>query len=218
MGDQTTTTLRSLVWSRNATSSDAGTSVKVTLNAIRKGALTLTAYRGVDNAAPVSAKASSDANTKTHVTPAVTPPNGSWVVSYWADKGTATTRWTTPSTVSRRADAYTTGTGRVSAAVADSNGPRSGSLPGMTATTDATSARAVNWAITLPARNLAPVAEFTSHCQDLNCDFDASATTDSDGTVATFGWDLGDSSTASGKTLSHAFAHAGTYLVELDGH
>ena len=215
VGNQSAASLRSVVWSRIATTSDTGTSVKVTLNAIRKAALTLTAYRGVDPAAPVSAQASSDASTSTHVTPAVTAPAGSWAVSYWADKGTSTTRWTTPSTASRRTDAYTTGSGRVTAAIADSNGPRSGSLPAMTATTDATSARAVNWAITLPARNLPPVAEFGFHCQDLTCDFDASATTDSDGTIASYGWDFGDVATASGSTSSHTFAKAGTYQVQL---
>ncbi len=215
VGDQTAGTLRSLVWSRNAATSDAGNSVKLTLDAIRKAALTLTAYRGVDQATPVSAKASSDADTSTHITPAATASDGSWAVSYWADKGTSTTAWTTPSTVSRRADAYTTGSGRVSAAIADSNGPRSGPLPGMAATTNATSARAVNWAITLPARNLPPVAEFGYHCQDLRCDFDASATSDSDGTVAGLGWDFGDTATASGPALPHVFARAGTYLVQL---
>jgi hypothetical protein len=85
----------------------------------------------------------------------------------------------------------------------------------VTATTNAISARGVNWAIILPARNLPPLAEFGHHCLDLKCDFDASATTDSDGTVAGFGWDLGDSATASGPAMSHAFAVAGTYQVKL---
>jgi MYXO-CTERM domain-containing protein len=45
--------------------------------------------------------------------------------------------------------------------------------------------------------------------------FDASGSTDTDGSVASYAWDFGDGSTASGVSASHAYAEAGTYLVRL---
>ena len=214
-GDQRATSLRSLVWSRTATGSDAGTSVTIGLDAQHKAALAVTAYRGVDVAVPISAKALVDAHTNRHLTPPVTVPDGARVVSFWADKGTSTTKWTAPYSVRLRAAAYTTGTGRVSAAVADFDGARSGTVEAVTATTNAASARGVNWAITLPAKNLAPQADFSQDCAFLVCTFDASASLDPDGTVAGHQWDFGDGGSASGAGVSHTFAEEGTYSVLL---
>jgi PKD repeat protein len=45
--------------------------------------------------------------------------------------------------------------------------------------------------------------------------FDASGSTDADGTLASYAWDFGDGSTASGATVDHAYSEAGTYLVRL---
>lgn len=45
--------------------------------------------------------------------------------------------------------------------------------------------------------------------------FDASASSDSDGTVDKYEWDFGDSSTATGKTAYHSYSAAGTYTVKL---
>jgi MYXO-CTERM domain-containing protein len=53
----------------------------------------------------------------------------------------------------------------------------------------------------------APVGESVS--------FNASGSTDADGTLASYAWDFGDGSTASGVTASHAYSAAGTYLVRL---
>src|SRR5680860_435357 len=152
-GDQSATrSLRSLVWVRTATASDAGRSVAVTMDAIHKSALAVNVYRGVDSLQSVSAKVSTDANTAKHTTPKVTVSGNSRVISFWAEKGSSTTRWTTSSAVSLRAHTYSGGTGRVSAAVADPKSAGQGVVGGTTATTDATSARGVNWSIVLPAR------------------------------------------------------------------
>jgi PKD repeat protein len=59
------------------------------------------------------------------------------------------------------------------------------------------------------------VASFTYSCTDLSCDFDASGSSDSDGTIVTYGWDFGDGSTASGVTTGHEYASEGTYTVVL---
>jgi len=154
VGDQSATaSLRSMVWVRRATATDANSSVRVTMNAVQKAALVLTAYRGVNATNPVvSATASTDAGTNTHTTPTVPVPNGSWVMSVWGEKSSSTSKYTTPGDLALRGEVYNTGTGRTSTAVADSNGPRSGSVPGATATTDATSGRGVNWSIVLAPR------------------------------------------------------------------
>ena len=59
--------------------------------------------------------------------------------------------------------------------------------------------------------NNAPVASFTTSCTDLNCNFDGSASSDSDGTVVSYSWSFG----ATTATASNTFASAGTYSVTL---
>lgn len=60
-----------------------------------------------------------------------------------------------------------------------------------------------------------PVAVLGSSCTDLACTFDGSASSDADGPVATWAWDLGDGTTADGATVEHTYAAAGTYPVVL---
>jgi PKD repeat protein len=45
--------------------------------------------------------------------------------------------------------------------------------------------------------------------------FDGSASTDPDGTIATYAWNFGDGSTGTGATPSHTYATAGTFTVSL---
>ena len=45
--------------------------------------------------------------------------------------------------------------------------------------------------------------------------FDGSGSSDSDGTIATYAWDFGDSSSGTGSTTSHTYASAGTYTATL---
>jgi len=65
------------------------------------------------------------------------------------------------------------------------------------------------------ALNAPPQASFTVSCIGLSCSFDGSGSSDSDGTIAAYGWDFGDGTSGSGKTVSHTFARAGTYTVTL---
>ncbi|PSQ41911.1 hypothetical protein BRD17_09925 [Halobacteriales archaeon SW_7_68_16] len=44
---------------------------------------------------------------------------------------------------------------------------------------------------------------------------DASGSSDSDGSIASYDWTLGDGATASGETASHSYADDGTYTIEL---
>lgn len=63
--------------------------------------------------------------------------------------------------------------------------------------------------------NQAPVAAFTATNDLLDVGFDASASTDADGAVASYSWDFGDGHSGSGRTASHSYATAGTYQVVL---
>ncbi len=64
--------------------------------------------------------------------------------------------------------------------------------------------------------NTPPTASFTSSCTNLSCDFNAAASTDADGTIASYAWDFGDGTPAgSGVSPSHTYATANTYTVQL---
>jgi hypothetical protein len=63
--------------------------------------------------------------------------------------------------------------------------------------------------------NTPPTASFTSDCTDLDCSFDGTASSDSDGSIASYAWTFGDGATASGSTASHSYASGGDYTVTL---
>ena len=63
--------------------------------------------------------------------------------------------------------------------------------------------------------NAPPVASFTSACSGLTCSFDASGSSDSDGTIVSYAWTFGDGATGSGATVSRTYAAGGTYTVTL---
>ncbi|WP_162873076.1 PKD domain-containing protein [Austwickia chelonae] len=67
-----------------------------------------------------------------------------------------------------------------------------------------------------PAANQAPKAAFTSKTTNLEVAVDGSTSTDSDGRIAKYSWNFGDSSTpVEGAKTTHRYAKAGTYTVEL---
>ncbi len=68
--------------------------------------------------------------------------------------------------------------------------------------------------ITVNPVNDPPVASFTYACVDLTCDFDASPSSDLDGSIVSYAWDFGDGS-SSGITVNHTFSESGTYTVIL---
>jgi PKD repeat protein len=59
-----------------------------------------------------------------------------------------------------------------------------------------------------------PIASFTFTCNGLACVFDASTSTDPDGTVASYEWAL-DGGYPTGPVVSHTFAVPGVYIVVL---
>jgi subtilisin len=63
--------------------------------------------------------------------------------------------------------------------------------------------------------NAAPTASFTHSCTDLECTFDGSGSSDTDGSISSYAWDFGDGTSATGATASHDYGAAGTYPVTL---
>ena len=66
-----------------------------------------------------------------------------------------------------------------------------------------------------PAPNLSPIAAFTSSPSYLKATFNANGSSDPDGSIASYAWDFGDSTTGTGVTPSHTYAAGGTYQVNL---
>ncbi|MEU4770391.1 PKD domain-containing protein [Actinosynnema sp. NPDC023794] len=63
----------------------------------------------------------------------------------------------------------------------------------------------------------APTASFTASCSSTtpSCSFDASGSSDPDGTVSSYAWEFGDGKTGSGVKPSHTYSTAGAYTVKL---
>ncbi|MBG0737867.1 PKD domain-containing protein [Paeniglutamicibacter antarcticus] len=66
-----------------------------------------------------------------------------------------------------------------------------------------------------PVTNKSPVAKFTSSVSGLAASVDGSASSDPDGSLASYAWDYGDQTKGTGTTAAHTYAAAGTYSVTL---
>src|SRR5581483_3542415 len=95
VGSTSNSNLRSAVYEKTATASDAGSPVTVNFSSTVKGEVTVADYTATSGT-PIEAELSSvAASTSTHTTPAVSGlTTGSWVVSFWTDKSTTTSSWT----------------------------------------------------------------------------------------------------------------------------
>jgi hypothetical protein len=63
--------------------------------------------------------------------------------------------------------------------------------------------------------NHPPVPDFQVSADGLTATFDASLTTDQDGTPAGFAWDFGDGTTGEGEQVTHTYDEPGAYAVTL---
>ncbi|MEV8214404.1 PKD domain-containing protein [Leifsonia sp. NPDC077715] len=63
--------------------------------------------------------------------------------------------------------------------------------------------------------NQPPIASFSATASGLSVSFDGRASSDPDGSIASYAWTFGDGGTASGSTTSHTYAAAGTYTATL---
>lgn len=66
-----------------------------------------------------------------------------------------------------------------------------------------------------PADNAAPVAHGTQTLSGRTVTVDAATSTDADGTIATYMWDFGDGTVATGAQATHAYSGPGTFTINL---
>ncbi|WP_230487373.1 PKD domain-containing protein [Nocardioides anomalus] len=210
--------MQTRLYTKVAAAGDGGRRIGVTLDAATKYTMTVAAYSGVRNQ-PLAATTLAETVTRSaHTTPGVSAPAGSWIVSYWADKSSATTGFTLPNSSTGRQALCGTGSGHICSVLADSGSAvPTGDHGGETATADSANATATMSSIVLRTveQNQAPTASFTTACDGAVCDFDASASGDADGSVTAYSWDFGDGQTASGRTVRHDFVSSGTRDVTL---
>ncbi len=221
------TATRGRAWTRQADAADANALVSVSSSGYAKSTMSVSAYRSSAGTSAVTASASTAGTTSgtSHTTPDVTVDEaGSWLVSSWSEKSSATQTWTAPATSTSRATPAATGGGKVSSLTADSNGPVStGTATGRVATTSAVGGGTQLFSVVLspgvdpgtPPANRAPVPSFTTSCTGLTCSFDADATTDPDNDPLSYAWNFGDGATGTGVTASRTYATAGDRTVTL---
>ena len=148
-----TASSRSVLWRKVAVAGDAGRTVQVPLSAMAKANLVVTAYRGTAPGNPVASftRVSDAVGSSRHVTPVIAVDNSrSWVVSWWTHKDSTTTTLGPPPGVSVRANGSQTGSGLITALVADSGAAvPAGNVGGLAATASATASNAHMWTIVL---------------------------------------------------------------------
>ena len=77
--------------------------------------------------------------------------------------------------------------------------------------------QALGWSAGAPVApvNTPPTAAFSFTCTDLACAFDASGSSDADGSVVAYAWNFGNGTTGTGRNASLTYAAAGSYTVSL---
>lgn len=145
--------LRTQVWKKVAAAGDAGGTVQLTLPTKAKGNLIVAAYRGTDPVDPVVtfARQAAGGDSAARTTPVVpVAATGTWALSYWAHRDSASTTLTPPAGVAERSNSSQTGGGRVTVLLADSNAlVPVGTYGALTATAAAASSYATTWTVLL---------------------------------------------------------------------
>ena len=106
----------------------------------------------------------------------------------------------------------TTGTGK---SASHSYGATGTYTVTLTVTDDLGATASQSVSVTVVSGNVAPTAAFTQSTSGLVASFDASGSSDSDGSIARYSWNFGDGTTGTGKSTNHTYAAAGTYTVSL---
>jgi PKD repeat protein len=128
--------MKTIVWTATASATSAEGAVRVSFDDAAKASLTISAYDGAGSAAPTIRLGTDLATTKARSTPAINAETGAWVLSYWADKSSQTTEWTTSRSTSRQSECGT-GAGHICSLLADSSASvPAGQYDGVTARTD----------------------------------------------------------------------------------
>jgi hypothetical protein len=214
-------------WTKQATASDAGSTVSVSSGTTTiKDAMSVAAYRSAGGTPSVTASASSPGAAGTSfTTPSVAVAQaGSWLVSSWSEKSSTASTWTAPAGTTNRQAPAATGGGKVSSLLGDSNGPvATGTAAGRTATSSVAGGAAPLFSVvvspgtsgTTPPTNTAPVASFTAACASMTCTFDASGSTDANNDPLTYAWNFGDGTNGTGVNASRTYTTVGTRTVTL---
>ncbi|MBM0125622.1 PKD domain-containing protein [Pimelobacter simplex] len=217
--------IRGRAWTRSATAADAGRAVTVSTGTTYvKSVMTVAAYRSTGPAVVgASALGGADAPATSHTAPAVNAANAnSWLVNLWSEKSSTDTVWTVPTSEQSRTQAAASGTGKVSAVLGDSDGAVAvGPLPGRTATTSTSVSRSMLFSVVIDpgvdatSTNEPPVAEFSTGCAGMTCEFDAAHSFDLDKDALSYSWQFGDGQTGTGLNPSHTYATTGSRTVTL---
>lgn len=85
----------------------------------------------------------------------------------------------------------------------------------LTVTDESSGTNTVTQAVVVGTDNTPPFASFWYQCGALTCSFNATLSSDPDGSPLTYAWNFGDAITGTGAFLSHTYASAGTYSVVL---
>ena len=147
------------------------------------------------NAAPTAAFTSTPTNLQVAFDGSGSADPDGTIASYaWDFGGGATASGATPSYTFAAAGSYP-----VTLTVTDNRG----------------GTNSVTKTVSVLAANKLPTAAFTSSVAGLTTTVNATGSTDPDGTIASYAWTFGDSSTGTGVAASHAYAAPGTYPIAL---
>lgn len=144
--------VRGRVWTRLATSADSDSDVTVVTSTLAKSVITVAAYRSTGLPA-ISASAVGGVNSaaSSHAAPAVpVTKTNSWLVNFWSEESSVTQTFTLPNGVTARSAGASTGSGKVSSIVGDSDGAVPvGTAAARTATTSSAASRTVMFSVVI---------------------------------------------------------------------
>jgi PKD repeat protein len=80
---------------------------------------------------------------------------------------------------------------------------------------DAGAVDVIERTVSVSAPNIEPTARFSSTCIETLCRFDASGSSDEDGSLVSWNWSLGDGTSAQGERVEYAYQDEGTFSVRL---
>ncbi|MEE8601977.1 PKD domain-containing protein [Euzebya tangerina] len=215
--------LRSSVWWRVAEPGDENSTETLTTGSFFKGDVALVAYSGTSTTVPVAvAEATAESgSTSSHITPIVSNPLAeATLVSYWVDRTGSNSNWTEPAGTTVVHEGIGLGGGRISALIGE-QAAAAGDTGGLTATSVTTTNRAAMWSLVLAPFGVdtvpdqAPTAVASGSCERLTCAVTGSGSSDPEGPIASYSWDMGDGTQLPGPTPQHSYAAAGEYTVTL---
>ncbi|WP_461163447.1 PKD domain-containing protein [Arthrobacter sp. R4-81] len=152
VGSKSQATIQSFLWARRVQTGDAGKTVTVPISLLSKTALQLVVYQGVTGPNWLVAQASEVdvSGTTKHTTPQVQAPSaGSTLVSYWAEKISASDTWTVTAPQIMRSTTVGSGGGAINSALSDTGPVGAGTTGGVAATAGLASTKVAMWSVVL---------------------------------------------------------------------